>query len=85
MGSWVKGAVTKKERSGAASLGLRDQTPWVCSISGEWDLSWCLAFPKQWSYCQEKRRPGGNQARDLFTGQWTTSLGLINPFRAAQA
>ena len=59
MGNWVKGAVTKKERSGAASLGLRDQTPWVCSISGEWDLSWCLAFPKQWPYCREKRRPGG--------------------------
>ena len=28
---------------------------------------------------------GGNQARALFTGQWTTSLGLINSFRAAQA
>lgn len=33
------GQLMKRERTGASSLGLRDQTPDLCSISVEWDLS----------------------------------------------
>lgn len=78
----------KRERTGASSLGLRDQTPDLCSISVEWDLSCpsvCLFQNNGNIVGKRQKARGGIRQRENSPSQWTSSLESINPFPASQA